>query len=147
MRKFEVVTGYEEVAKLPKRSTKHSAGYDFHTTNSLPVLILPQKTVVFDTGIKVSMESDEVLVMHIRSSVGIKRGLILSNCTGVIDADYYNNPDNEGHIRIALTNIGDVAQTIKPREKIAQGIFIKYFLTDDDDVSTERVGGIGSTGK
>ena len=86
MRKFEVVTGYEEVAKLPKRSTKHSAGYDFHTTNSLPVLILPQKTVVFDTGIKVSMESDEVLLMYIRSSIGIKRGLILSNCTGVIDA-------------------------------------------------------------
>nr|DAX47264.1 MAG TPA: deoxyuridine 5'-triphosphate nucleotidohydrolase [Caudoviricetes sp.] len=147
MRKFEVVTGYEEVAKLPKRSTKHSAGYDFHTTNSLPVLILPQKTVVFDTGIKVSMESDEVLLMHIRSSIGIKRGLILSNCTGVIDADYYNNPDNEGHIRIALTNIGDVAQTIKPQEKVAQGIFMKYITTDDDVASGDRTGGIGSTGK
>jgi len=147
MRKFEVVTGYEEVAKLPKRSTKHSAGYDFHTTNSLPVLILPQKTVVFDTGIKVSMESDEVLLMHIRSSVGIKCGIILSNCTGVIDADYYNNPDNEGHIRIALTNIGDVAQTIKPQEKVAQGIFMKYITTDDDNPTGKRVGGIGSTGK
>ena len=147
MRKFEVVTGYEEVAKIPKRSTKHSAGYDFHTTNSLPVLILPQKTVVFDTGIKVSMESDEVLLMHIRSSIGIKRGLILSNCTGVIDADYYNNPDNEGHIRIALTNIGDVAQTIKPQEKVAQGIFMKYLVTDDDNPTGTRVGGIGSTGK
>lgn len=147
MRKFEVVTGYEEVAKIPKRSTKHSAGYDFHTTNSLPVLILPQKTVVFDTGIKVSMESDEVLLMHIRSSIGIKRGLILSNCTGVIDADYYNNPDNEGHIRIALTNIGDVAQTIKPQEKVAQGIFMKYLVVDDDNPTGKRVGGIGSTGK
>lgn len=147
MRKFEVVTGYEEVAKLPKRSTKHSAGYDFHTTNSLPVLILPQKTVVFDTGIKVSMESDEVLLMHIRSSIGIKRGLILSNCTGVIDADYYNNPDNEGHIRIALTNIGDVAQTIKPQEKVVQGIFMKYLVADDDNPTGKRVGGIGSTGK
>jgi DUTP diphosphatase len=61
--------------------------------------------------------------------------------------DYYNNSDNEGHIRIALTNIGDVAQTIKPQEKVAQGIFMKYLVADDDNPTGKRVGGIGSTGK
>ena len=147
MRKFEIVTGYEDVAKLPNRSTKYSAGYDFHTTNSLPIMILPHKTVVLETGIKACMNQDEVLMMYVRSSVGIKRGLVLSNGTGIIDADYYNNPDNEGHIRVAVTNIGDVAQTVQPYEKIAQGVFMKYLTTDDDSVSAERVGGIGSTGK
>ena len=72
---------------------------------------------------------------------------MLANSTGIIDCDYYNNPDNEGHIMIAYYNTKDVPYTIKKGERIAQGIFMKYLTTDDDDASGIRMGGIGSTGQ
>ena len=95
------------------------------------------------------MPKDEVLFLFIRSSLAIKQGLQLTNCVAVIDSDYYNNPDNEGEILIAVNNIlnisswGDV--TIKKGERFAQGIFVKYGVTDNDVADGERVGGVGST--
>ena len=145
MRKFEICKGYENKATLPKRGTKYSAGYDFYTTNDVAVTIYPNETIKFHTGIKAYMNSDEVLLLHVRSSVGIKRNLVFANATGVIDSDYVDNPSNEGEIILALHNIGKYPQTIYPRERIAQGIFMKYLTTDDDGADGERKGGIGST--
>ena len=147
MRKFEVVTGYEDVAKLPTRNDKGSCGYDFYITRNYDTYVKPQETVYFETGIKACFQEDEVLMMYIRSSMGFKKQLVLSNGTGVIDSSYYNNPDNEGHIHIAITNIGNKTQVIPPMAKVAQGIFMKYLTTDDDNAEGERVGGIGSTGQ
>lgn len=147
MRKFEVVTGYEDVAKLPTRNDKGSCGYDFYITRNYDTYVKPQETVYFETGIKACFQEDEVLMMYIRSSMGFKKQLVLSNGTGVIDSSYYNNPDNEGHIHIAITNIGNKTQVIPPMAKVAQGVFFKYLTTDDDNPTGTRVGGIGSTGK
>jgi len=143
-RGFEVVSTYDEVeVSLPKRQTANSAGYDICILDG--DMIVPGETKVFSTGLKAYMGTDEFLGIHIRSSIGIKRKLILSNITGIIDSDYYNNPDNEGHIMIALTNIGNESQIILGGERIAQGIFYKYLKADNDKATSVRTGGIGST--
>ena len=92
------------------------------------------------------MHYDEYLAIHVRSSMAIKRGLMLTNSTGIIDSDYYNNEDNEGHIMIAVYNITDAPVTLEKGERVAQGIFSKYLLANDDDARGIRTGGIGSTG-
>lgn len=129
---------------LPKRSTKFSAGYDFFLPKN--VAILPHNTILLWTDVKAYMQEDEVLQLHIRSSIG-KRGIILSNCTGIIDSDYYSNPSNDGNIGIMLRNMGDEIVELMGGEKIMQGIFTKYLIADNDNATEERVGGIGSTGK
>lgn len=144
VRGFEVAKGYElEGIHLPVRKTSKSAGYDIESFRS--VTIRPNKMVIIETGVKAYMKDDEYLAVHLRSSMGIKRELRLANGTGIIDADYYNNPDNDGHILIAVVNMGASPIEIKAGECIAQGIFTKYLLTDDDSATTVRVGGVGST--
>lgn len=144
IRGFAVVSHYKDSQViLPTRKTKYSAGYDISILEG--ATIEPGETHIFNTGIKAYMQNDEYLTLHVRSSIGIKRGLILANVTGVIDADYYDNPDNEGHIIIALTNISNKTQEIKSGECVAQGIFQKYFVSTDDEATEERRGGIGST--
>ena len=93
------------------------------------------------------MEKDEVLLIYIRSSLGIRNGIGLANGTGVIDSDYCDNPDNEGNIIIALRNYGDVGYHFPAGSKIAQGVFVKYLNADADSVTAKRIGGIGSTDK
>ena len=146
MREFKVAKGFEDKnVILPTRATKHSAGYDFHILNERDTFIHPQETIKFHTGVKAYMEDDEVLLIDIRSSMGIKKSIVLANVQGVIDADFVDNPDNDGEIMIALTNIGDKAQVIEPNARVAQGMFIKYLTTDNDKADAERVGGVGST--
>ena len=93
------------------------------------------------------MPDDEYLDLRVRSSLGIKRQLMLATGASVIDADYYNNPDNEGEIMVVLYNYGDETQHIEAGERIVQGIFTKYFLVDNDATTDERTGGTGSTNK
>ena len=146
-RGFEICTGYEDKAVLPKRADNGSCGYDFYIISNVDTYIRPNETVKFETGIKAYMPKDEYLALHVRSSVGIKKNIVLSNVTAIIDSSFYNNPANEGNICIALTNIGDKTQVIPPNARIAQGIFMKYLVADEDDVVNEtRNGGIGSTG-
>ena len=150
-RYFEIISEYAELPnekrpQLPKRQTANSAGYDFYALEDV-VLPVSGETTIIRTGIKACMPKDEVLLLFIRSSMAIKQGLQLTNCVAVIDSDYYNNPDNEGEILIAVNNIlswGDV--TIKKGERFAQGIFVKYGVTDNDDADGERKGGVGSSG-
>lgn len=132
---------------MPKRGTSKSAGYDFFTPVDIIISPRGNSKVIF-TDIKAYMLPDEVLTTHVRSSIGMKRGLVLANTTGVIDADYYSNPDNDGNIGFMLRNLTDEEVVIKAGERVIQGIFIKYLVTDDDKpTSIERLGGVGSTGK
>lgn len=145
MRKFEKVS-YDNSGIIPTRADKGSAGYDFYTP--VTITINPGEKIIFKTNIKAQMEQDEMLMLHVRSSIGIKRHLMLSNCTGIIDSTYYNNPDNEGNIMGALYNYGTEPQTIEAGERVMQGIFVKYLTTVNDmPLNTERKGGIGSSGK
>ena len=132
--------------KLPKRATKHSAGYDFFALDN--IVIYPGESVKVPTGIKVSLNEDSVLLCFPRSSLGFKYKLKLDNTVGVIDSDYYNNPNNEGHIWVSMTNMSssDIVN-IKKGEAFFQGIIINYQVTNDDSVNTIRTGGMGSTNK
>ncbi len=147
MRKFEKITAYQQESfDLPKRSTSHSAGYDLASVEE--VLIQPGEIKKVPTGLKVSMQDNEVMLVFPRSSLGLKKQLMLANNVGVIDQDYYNSPGNEGHIMIPIYNFGNNPQTIEKYERIAQGIFITYLKTDDDEtVDEKRISGFGSTDK
>ena len=145
VRGFEVVSRMETPVKLPKRGSIHSAGYDIHAYDDYT--IEPKQSVLIKTGIKAYMPQDEYLDLRVRSSLGIKRQLMLATSASVIDADYYNNPDNEGEIMVVLYNYGDETQTIEAGERIVQGVFTKYFLADYDNTTDQRTGGTGSTNK
>lgn len=142
MRGFEKVSNIAG-GNIPTRGTKVSAGYDISIITG--ATINPGEVHIFNTGIKAYMQDDEYLALHVRSSIGIKKGLILANVTGIIDADYYNNDANEGHIMVALRNVTNNPVTIDDNERVCQGIFGKYLTVADDQADTVRTGGIGST--
>ncbi|MBE6152166.1 MAG: deoxyuridine 5'-triphosphate nucleotidohydrolase [Firmicutes bacterium] len=130
--------------QLPKRHTKNSAGYDIVALDDYT--LIPGGVLKIPTGIKAFMNNDEVLLIVIRSSFGFKYNARLCNQVGVIDSDYYNNIDNEGHIFISLQNEGNKDLVIKKGEHFAQGIFTKFLTADNEkEVTTIRQGGIGST--
>jgi dUTP pyrophosphatase len=146
-RGFELVSNYLHTGiELPSRKTAHSAGYDFASAED--VTIEPSEIKLVPTGIKAYMPQDEVLKLYARSSIALNKQLILANGVGVIDADYYGNESNEGHILLPMFNAGKKAVTILKGERIAQGIFEKYLASEDElIVSKKRTGGFGSTGK
>lgn len=144
-RGFEIVTKYrDKQIELPERKTSGSAGYDFSAAESVD--IKPGQIAFVSTGIKAFMPKDEVLQMYVRSSLSFKKRLIKANSVGIIDSDYYNNPDNEGEIMLILYNYGQETAHIEKGERIAQGIFMKYLVIDEDDNNIKRLGGFGSTG-
>lgn len=156
MRKFEKIslkqfikdTGLTEKEyneyTLPRRSTKYSAGYDFASLTDFT--LNPNEIKLIPTGIKADMNNNEVLMIYIRSSLGFKFNLRMCNQTGIIDKDYYNNQDNEGHIFVKIQNEGDKPKEFKKGENIVQGIFLNYLTTDDEEeIKKERIGGVGST--
>ena len=116
-------------------------GYDF--TNPEQVTIEPNKIVYVPTGIKARMYRNEALILANRSSNPKKKGLVLINGIGIIDADYYNNQDNEGEIAFAFMNITEEPVTIEAGDKLGQGFFIDYHMTEDDKVFSERTGRLG----
>ena len=150
IRGFEVAKGFEnEGINLPKRKTKYSAGYDIEAAEDvvIPSFKKGMNPTLVKTGIKAYMQDDEALMLYNRSSNPKKKGLILANSVGVVDKDYYENPDNDGHIMFAFYNIKDEDTIVKKGDAIGQGIFQKYFVTDDDVAEGERLGGFGSTNK
>lgn len=145
-RKFELVSTAPADTKLPARKTKGSAGYDFYLPYD--VVLQPYGTSgVIPTGVKAKMGSNDVLLLYIRSSIGINKNVTLANSVGVIDSDYYNNPNNEGNIGLVLRNNGGKTVRFKKGERIMQGIFTKFYVTADDKADGNRKGGTGSTGK
>lgn len=149
--------GFEEVSgqhlKFPSISTnkpiradKRSAGYDFFSKET--VAIKPNESHLFWTDVKAYMQPCEVLYLHVRSSLGIKKSLMLKNTTGVIDSSYYENPSNDGNIGICLYNYGNEPVIVENGERIAQGVFGYYLVADEDKTLHEdRVGGIGSSNR
>ena len=121
---------YEEY-KLPIRDSKATAGYDLFLINDIE--IKPNEIIKIPTGLKAYFEEDEVLLIFLRSSMGFKYNIRLVNQVGIIDADYSNYKDNEGHIFIKIQNEGNETVKLKAGEAIAQGIFIKYLTTESDN--------------
>ena len=130
--------------KLPERSTKKSAGYDFYAMED--IICKSHEITMVKTGIKAKMEDNETLLLFNRSSNPKKKGLIILNGVGVIDADYYENEENDGEIAGLFYNMREEDVEIKAGDKIMQGIFVKYEKTEDDEAEGERSGGWGSTG-
>lgn len=172
-RGFEKVTSYANDVSLPVRATKQAAGYDFEAAEDI---IIPSiwksgiaqtlknslaknnqeideplnkqlKPVLVPTGIKAYMGEDEYLQLANRSGNPLKSFLVLANGIGVIDADYYNNEANEGHIMFQFLNFGLRDKKIKKGERIGQGIFLPFLKADQDEAMGERTGGFGSSGK
>ena len=151
-RGFEICSDFAESGiNLPARSTKNSAGYDIEAAEEV---IIPsiwnmaeKKPTFVKTGIKAYMADDEVLYLYNRSSNPGKKGLVMANSVGVVDSDYYNNPDNEGHIMFAFYNFFTEDTVIKKGERIGQGVFATFLKADGDSAEADRIGGFGSTNK
>lgn len=145
MRGFCWITSCQEQnAALPQRKTFGSAGYDLEAAQS--ITLLPGETAMIPTNLKAYMQENEVLLIMIRSSLAAKKNLVLANGVGVIDADYFNNPSNEGHILLAVRNLGELEVMITKGQAIAQGIFTTYLVSDQEVAACEsRKGGFGST--
>ena len=141
----EVRDIYESI-RMPRRATTGSAGYDFFTP--VDVTLQPGETIKIPTGIRAEMQEDWVLNLYPRSGLGFKYRLQLNNTVGIIDSDYFYS-DNEGHMFIKITNDsneGKIMQ-VEAGTGFAQGIFVEYGITVDDDVCQVRNGGFGSTTK
>lgn len=143
--KYDVKAVYDAI-KLPKRATAGSAGYDFYAP--VDIDLAPGETAKIPTGIRVKILDNWVLKVYPRSGLGFKFRLQLNNTVGIIDSDYYGS-SNEGHIFIKITNDTNEGKTVavKAGDGFAQGIFVEYGITFDDDASEKRDGGFGSTTK
>ena len=150
IRGFEVVSEYsDKEINLPIRKTKFSAAYDIEAAKDvvLPSFKKGMKPSLIPTGLKAYMQSDEVLLIMPRSSSPKKQGISFPHSIGVIDKDYYNNKDNEGHIFVQCINLKDEDVLIKKGDTIGQAMFQKYLVGDNDNAKGERKGGFGSTGE
>ena len=149
-RGFEIAKGFEDKnINLPVRKTKNSAGYDIEAAED--TVIEPFKPgmtpTLVKTGLKAYMQSDEYLMLCNRSSNPKKKGLVMPNSVGIVDADYYGNPDNDGAFMFAFYNMKSEPVVIKKGEAIGQAIFMKYLTVDNDNAKGVRTGGFGSTDK
>lgn len=148
-RGFEIAKGWEDKdINLPKRSTKNAAGYDIEA--ALDMVIEPfkngMKPTLIPTGLKAYCADDEWFMLANRSS-GPKKGFLFPHSFGIIDSDYYGNENNDGHLFVQCINIKDEPLVIKKGDVIAQVVFMKYLITDDDNAEGVRTGGFGSTDK
>ena len=132
---------YDDIV-LPKRATTGSAGYDF--TSPIDFVIKPGEMIKIPSGIRCYIEEGYVLNIYPRSSLGFKYQMTLANTTGIIDADYYNAL-NEGHIIVALVNRGNKDIVIKKGDRVVQGIFLKFYTAEEEEVTNKRQGGFGSS--
>jgi len=152
-RGFEVAKGFEQHnINLPERATLSSAGYDFECAEDVEIPPFGTadaggslKPTLVKTGVKAYMPDDEALFLYNRSGNPGKKGLVLANSVGVVDSDYYGNPDNDGHIMFAFYNFFPETVTLKKGERVGQGIFQKFLKIDKDTATSSRQGGFGST--
>ena len=150
IRGFEIAKGFEDKnINLPERKTKYSAGYDVEAAEDIiiPSFKKGMKPTLVKTGIKAYMGDNEYLMLANRSSNPGKKGLILANSVGIIDKDYYGNPDNDGHIMFAFFNVKEEDIEIKKGDVVGQAIFMPFLIADGDTAEGERTGGFGSTNK
>lgn len=129
--------------ELPRRATSGSAGFDIHTP--IGFTLEPGECIVIPSGVRVKINDGWFLAVFPRSGLGFKYKVQLANTVGIIDSDYYFS-ENEGHIMLKIVNNGARSLSVLANDKIAQGIFLEYGITEDDDVTDIRNGGFGSTG-
>lgn len=149
IRGFEIAKGWEDKnINLPKRSTLYAAGYDVEAAEDvvIPMFQPGQKPTLIPTGLKAYCPNDEWIMLVNRSS-GPKKGFVMANSIGVVDADYYGNITTDGHFYFQYFNILDHDLEVKKGDVIGQAIFQKYLLVDNDETTGIRTGGIGSTGR
>ena len=149
IRGFEIAKGWEDKdIHLPVRKTKKSAGYDIEAAEDviIPPFKLGTKPTLIPTGLKAYCQDDEWYMLVNRSS-GPKKGLVMPNSIGVVDADYYENETNDGHFYFQYYNVLDEEITIKKGDAIGQVIFQKFLLVDNDAADGIRTGGFGTTDK
>ena len=137
----EIQDMYDSI-ELPVRATKYSAGHDIKIP--FAKALNPNETLKIPTGIRCKMDENYVMFIFPRSSLGIKKGMVIMNTVPVIDGDYYN-ADNEGHIFICIKNTSEKPLILNKNDAITQAVFVPFGVADDREVTTERVGGIGST--
>lgn len=144
----EYIDDIYDSIQLPKRGTEYSAGYDIRTP--IGFMLEPNESVVIPTGIKAVFSEDEMdtwhLQMYVRSSVGIKKGVVLTNGTGIIDPDYQYS-ENDGDMLLALWNTSDEIVVFNHGEKICQCVFAIHGRISNDTADGKRTGGVGSTGR
>lgn len=148
-RGFEIAKGYEDQnIHIPVRKTVNSAGYDVEAACDMviPPYKPGMKPSLIPTGLKAYCEPDEFFMLVNRSS-GPKKGFMMSNSIGIVDADYYGNESNDGHFYFQFWNFGESDLVIHKGDVIGQVIFQKYLTVDDDSSSGIRTGGFGSTDK
>ena len=171
MVKFERVSRFADTDfAMPVRKTASSAGYDFAVAEDIIIPPMPTlmarlqsddivdlstmaamtkstgaKPSLVSTGVKCKMEPNQYLELSVRSSTPLKYWLIMGNAVGIVDADYYNNPDNEGEIFFEIINLSPVSIILHKGDVIGQGIIKTYDKIDDDTTTDERAGGFGST--
>ncbi len=149
-RGFEIAKGWEDKnIQLPRRATAQAAGYDIEAAEDIvvPVFQPGMKPTLIPTGLKAYCQADECYFVLNRSS-GANRGIALANGVGLIDADYYENPANDGHFCVIVFNVSDHDLLIKKGDRIAQVVFQKFLIADGDATQAKihRKGGLGSTG-
>jgi len=150
IRGFEIAKGFENSdIHMPVRKTKYSAGYDVEAAEDciVPAFKMGQAPTLIKTGLKAYMPEGEYMMLCNRSSNPKKKGLVMANSVGIIDADYYENPDNDGHFMFGFFNIKAEDIEIKKGECIGQAIFQRFEVVDNDNAEGERTGGFGSTSK
>jgi dUTP pyrophosphatase len=149
MRYFEIVRDEHRKnpnveIQLPTRASEHSGGYDFYSP--INAVIQPHESIMIWTDIKAHMYYDNAVIILPRSSMG-KHPVMIANTVGLIDMDYYSNPNNDGNIGFRLFNLNDnIPYEIKIGDRIGQGVFIKYGTVKDDTTTAKREGGFGSSG-
>lgn len=147
IRGFEVVSPNmrrtDGEVKLPIRGTEKAMAYDFYANTNYTVR--PNEIVKIWTDVKAYMQDNECLILNVRSSMGGK--FMLANTQGWIDADYYENEDNDGNIGIFLKNISDKTLNIVKGDRVAQGAFFNFLVADNGNTKNERKGGWGSSGR
>ena len=148
VRGFEIAKGFEDKnINLPERKTKYSAGYDIEAAEDviIPSFKKGANPTLVKTGLKAYMGDNEYLMLANRSSNPKKKGLILANSVGIIDKDYYENEDNDGHFMFAFYNIKEEDIMIKKGDIVGQAIFMPFLIADNDEAQGTRKGGFGST--
>ncbi len=149
MRKFEIAKGWEDKnINIPVRKTARAAGYDIEAAEDI---IIPKyepgiKPTLIPTGLKAYCEEDECFLLLNRSS-GPKKGFLMANSVGLIDSDYYGNPDNDGHFYFSYFNCSDHDIEVKKGDVIGQVVFTKFLTVENDNATGDRQGGFGSTDK
>lgn len=143
--KFEYISTSKKDFDLPTRSTKYSAGYDFHSPISFT--LWPKQSICISLEVKCQIKRDEFLLIPPRSSIGFNHFITLWNTIGIIDSDYYNNSKNEGVINLKIKNNSWHRVHINKNDRLVQGIFLKFDTVENDQTENIRSGGLGSTGK